>query len=124
MIKSSLKAWLLLGQVYTDANLIEKSIDAYKTAISLDPLFFPPAYYLACPNEFSVGQYEPAREHMKAFLNTGYKSEELINNATRLIDNCNFSIQAVTNPVPFEPVNLGSNINTVYDEYWPSLICR
>jgi outer membrane protein OmpA-like peptidoglycan-associated protein/tetratricopeptide (TPR) repeat protein len=119
--KKFIEGWLLLGQVYTDANLIEKSISAYKTAISLDPLFFPPAHYLLARNEFSVGQYEPAREDMKAFLSTGYKSEELIKNANRLIDNCNFSIQAVHNPVPFEPVNLGSNINTPYDEYWPSL---
>jgi outer membrane protein OmpA-like peptidoglycan-associated protein len=119
--KKFIEGWLLLGQVYTDANLIEKSISAYKTAISLDPLFFPPANYLLARNEFSIGQYEPAREYMKAFLNTGYKSGELNNSATRLIENCDFSIQALANPVPFEPVNLGSNINTVYDEYWPSL---
>jgi len=121
MDKKFIEGWLFLGQVCTDANLIEKSIDAYKTAISIDPLFFPPAYYLLGRNEFSIGLYEPAREHMKAFLNTGYKSEELINNAILCVENCDFSIQAMADPVPFEPVNLGSNINTVYDEYWPSL---
>jgi len=114
-------AWLLLGQVYTDANLIEKSIEAYKKAISLNPKFFPPVYYLVALNEVSIGQYQAGLDHMKAFLNTGYRSEVLISNANRVIENCIFSIQAIANPIPFEPVNLGLNINTIYDEYWPSL---
>jgi outer membrane protein OmpA-like peptidoglycan-associated protein len=116
-----IEAWLLLGQVYTDANLTEKSIEAYKKAISLNPIFFPPVYYLVALNEFSIGQYQSARDHMEAFLNTGYRSEELISNANRVIENCIFSIHSIANPVPFEPVNLGPNINTIYDEYWPSL---
>jgi outer membrane protein OmpA-like peptidoglycan-associated protein/tetratricopeptide (TPR) repeat protein len=116
-----IEAWLLLGQVYTDANSIEKSIDAYKTAINLDAGFFPPELFLLAENEFSIGRYQSAREHMKTFLALGYRSEEMKAEAVRLIENCNFSIRAVANPVPFEPVNLGNNINTRYDEYWPSL---
>jgi outer membrane protein OmpA-like peptidoglycan-associated protein len=116
-----IEAWLLLGQVYTDANRIEKSIEAYKKAISLNPKFFPPVYYLVALNEVSIGQYQAGLDHMEAFLNTGYRSEVLISNANRVIENCIFSIQAIANPIPFEPVNLGSNINTIYDEYWPSL---
>lgn len=119
--KKFIEGWLLLGQVYTDVNQIEQSIDAFKSAISIDPLFFPPAYFLLARNEFSIGEYVSAREHMKAFLNTGYKSEQLTKNAVRIIENCNYSIQAKADPVPFEPVNIGSAINTRYDEYWPSL---
>lgn len=116
-----IEAWLLLGQVYNDASLTEKSIEAYKKAISLNPGFFPPVFYLVALNEFSIGQYSSAREHMEAFINTGYKSQELISNAEKIIENCIFSIVTIDNPVPFEPVNLGANINTIYDEYWPSL---
>ena len=116
-----IEAWLLLGQVYTEAKLIEESIDAYKNAINLDAGFFPPAFYLLAQNEFSIGQYPSAREHMKAFLGLGYGSEDIKVKASRLIEDCNFSIEAVANPVPFEPLNLGRNINTKYDEYWPSL---
>ena len=116
-----IEAWLLLGQVYNDANLPEKSIEAYKKAISLNPTFFPPVYYLVALNEFSIGQYESARDHMKAFIDSDYKSRELIANANKIIENSNFAIRAVANPVPFEPFNLGASINSVYDEYWPSL---
>jgi len=41
--------------------------------------------------------------------------------ASEGIVRCEFSIEAMKNPVDFEPVNLGPAINTTYDEYWPSL---
>jgi outer membrane protein OmpA-like peptidoglycan-associated protein/Tol biopolymer transport system component len=116
-----IEAWLLLAQVCTDAGLIEESIDAYRTAIGIDPGYFPPASYLLARNEFSIGQYQQAREDMKIFLSLGYGSVEMKQNATKLIKYCDFSIKVVAHPVPFEPVNLGPNINTRYDEYWPSL---
>ena len=116
-----IEAWLLLAQVCTDAKFVEESIRAYKRAIDLDPGYFPPALYLLGQNEYLTGQYQSAKEHLKMFLSLGYGSSEMKQNAARLIDNCNFSIQAVATPVPFKPINLGPNINTQYDEYWPSL---
>jgi hypothetical protein len=34
---------------------------------------------------------------------------------------CVFGINAMQNPVPFKPINLGSNVNSSMDDYWPSL---
>ncbi len=119
--KRFIEAWLLLGQVCTDADLMEKSVEAYKKAISLDPGFFPPAYYLVAINEYYSGKYDAALDHLKSFMKSGYQSEELLSNAKKVTDDCAFSIKAIANPVPFDPVNLGPNINTNYDEYWPSL---
>jgi outer membrane protein OmpA-like peptidoglycan-associated protein len=119
--KRFIEAWLLLGQVCTDADLTDESIEAYKKAISLDPGFFPPAYYLVSLNEYYSGKYEAALDHMKSFIKSGYQSEELLSNAKKVTDDCVFAIKAVARPVPFDPVNLGPNINTKYDEYWPSL---
>jgi outer membrane protein OmpA-like peptidoglycan-associated protein len=116
-----IEAWLLLGQVYTDSDQTEKSVEAYKKAISLDPDFFPPAYYLVGLNEYYIGKYNAALDHIESFMKSGYRSDELISDAKKITEDCIFSINAVANPVPFQPVNLGPNINTVYDEYWPSL---
>ncbi|MBG0859029.1 MAG: PD40 domain-containing protein [Bacteroidales bacterium] len=35
--------------------------------------------------------------------------------------NCEFAIEAMKKPVPFNPVSIGSAINTREDEYWPSI---
>jgi outer membrane protein OmpA-like peptidoglycan-associated protein len=37
------------------------------------------------------------------------------------IKSCDFAQEAIANPVPFELINLGPNVNSTLDEYWPSL---
>ena len=39
----------------------------------------------------------------------------------RMIQNCEFAINAMKSPVNFEPINLGSSINTELPEYFPSV---
>ena len=39
----------------------------------------------------------------------------------RMIQNCEFAINAIKSPVNFEPINLGSSINTELPEYFPSV---
>ena len=43
------------------------------------------------------------------------------NNLHRYLKNCEFAIKAVKNPVDFNPVNLGSNINSENEEYLPAI---
>lgn len=37
------------------------------------------------------------------------------------IKRCDYAYQLKKNPVPFSPRNLGDNINSEYDDYWPSI---
>lgn len=37
------------------------------------------------------------------------------------IDKCNVAINLKNKPVPFEPRNLGPQLNTIYDDYWPTI---
>ena len=39
----------------------------------------------------------------------------------RYIQNCKFAIDAIQNPVDFNPKNLGLNINSDYEEYLPAI---
>ncbi len=116
-----IEAWLMLAQVYTDAGKLEASTEAYKKAIELDSIFFPNALYFLGLNEMELGQYKEARHHLQKFLSMKDTRENLRESAREKISSCDFAIHAVDNPVPFEPVNLGPNINSEYDEYWPSL---
>ena len=38
-----------------------------------------------------------------------------------MIENCEFAIEAIKNPVDFNPINLGSSINSELPEYFPSI---
>jgi outer membrane protein OmpA-like peptidoglycan-associated protein len=116
-----IEAWLILAQVYTDAGKLEASIGAYKQAIELDSVFFPNALYFLGLNEKELGWYEEARYHLQSFLTMDNTRENLKESARENILSCDFAIHAMANPVPFEPENLGPNINSENDEYWPSL---
>jgi outer membrane protein OmpA-like peptidoglycan-associated protein len=116
-----IEAYLLLGQVYTDTHQLEKSIDAYEKVLAIDPGSHPRVMFFLGENQMSVGRYKDAKNNFEKFLSTGYMSEELRQRTGKYLKNCEFAIQAMMNPVLFVPVNLGPDINSEYDEYWPSL---
>jgi outer membrane protein OmpA-like peptidoglycan-associated protein/tetratricopeptide (TPR) repeat protein len=116
-----IEAWLLLGQVETDAGNLKQSVDAYRQAVEIDPLFFPKVLYFLGENEFALGMYSDARIHFELFLAMGGMNEDLRERALKAHASCDLALVSVKNPVPFDPKNLGKNINTQYDEYWPSL---
>jgi outer membrane protein OmpA-like peptidoglycan-associated protein len=115
------EAWLLLGQVQTDAGKLDEAIIAYRTAVDLDPLFFPNVMFFLAEIEMTAGKYYDAKIHYEWFLALGGTKRELRERAMAGHAACDLAIRSKENPVPFEPVNLGPNINTAYDEYWPSL---
>jgi len=116
-----IEAWLMLAQVYTDAGDLKASSDAYRQAIELDSLFFPNAYFFLGLNEMELGWYKDAQGHLQSFLAMDNIKENLKESALDRMVSCKFAIHAMENPVPFEPENLGPNINSENDEYWPSL---
>jgi len=116
-----IEAWLLLGQVQTDAGKLEESVIAYSKAVEIDPLFFPNVLFFLAENERKIGQYKDAKINYELFLALGGTKPELRDAALKAHASCDLAINSETNPVPFEPKNLGPNINTQYDEYWPSL---
>lgn len=115
------EAWLLLGQVQTDAGKLEESVKAYRQAVEVDPLFFPNVLFFLGENELALGLYRDARIHFELFLALGGTNPKLRESALKSHASCDIGLRGIENPVPFEPRNLGPNINTQYDEYWPSL---
>ena len=115
------EALLLLGQVYSDMGRLQESVASYKSAIAENPSFYPNAFYFLGENEYLIGRYMDALEHLETFLSIGSGSAKLMQKAYKRLEYCRFSIWAVAHPVPFDPVNMGENINSEYDDYWPSL---
>lgn len=116
-----IEAWLLLGQVQTDAGNLEESVNAYQQAVDINPLFFPNVLFFLGENEMALGLYQDAKIHFEWFLALPDTKEKMKARALKAHASCDLSMHMKENPVPFEPKNLGPNINTAYDEYWPSL---
>ena len=111
------EAFLLRGDIYSDQHLPEKAIESYQKAIYLNPDFSPGIYFSLANIELSMGNYRDAKKDYLKFLE--YKDIPVQKKEKSLtqLKSCDFGIEAMAHPVPFNPVNLGDSINTIYDEY-------
>jgi len=115
------EAYLVTGQVHFDLGEFRNAASAFSEALELNPGFFPVAYYNLGVSYLRIGEYAPARDAFADFLARDDISEEMRKLAEKNLLNCNFAIEAIKNPVPFDPVSLDETVNTDADEYWPTL---
>ncbi|MFH2143898.1 MAG: OmpA family protein [Bacteroidota bacterium] len=115
------EAYNLLAQIYEDRRDYEKAMFYYQKSIEIAPDFSYLTYYLLAQWQLKLGMYSETKANLEAcleFENISPRHEALSNEMMKYAE---FGINAIKNPVPFNPVNLGTNVNTEYDDYWPSL---
>lgn len=116
-----IEAYFYLAGTYANQRQTEKAIEAYRNALAIDPSVFPAAFVHLAELEVKTGSYAEAKESLDQFFtfNTGTKRTR--KKAEYLMQCASYSLEAINNPVPFDPVNLGERINSEFDDYWPSL---
>jgi outer membrane protein OmpA-like peptidoglycan-associated protein len=119
--KRFMEAFLVLAEMKTEQGLKKEAIAYYYEAIKIKPDFFPSMYYNLSKLEMAVNEFDAAKSNLEKFLSFKNISEVKKKDAGKLLKSCEFAINAVKNPVPFNPVNLGDSINSRFSEYWPSL---
>ena len=112
-------AILLLSDVYHDSGSTQKEIETLESALqySQNPLI----YYRLAKANYSVGAYEKALSNFEKYNQTPAISEVRKTEIKQKIESCYFAINAINNPVEFNPERLSENINSENDEYWPSI---
>ncbi|MGE0078257.1 MAG: OmpA family protein [Bacteroidales bacterium] len=116
-----IEAHLVLSQTFYMMGNIPDAIESIEKAISIDPEFFPKAYFTLGKLQLQIGEYQKALDNFEYYLTLNDKSKSIEKSAHDAIDRCKFALNAIANPVPYNPINLGNDINTDLDEYWPSL---
>ncbi len=116
------EAYMLLGEIYEQESNDSLAATVYKKALEINPDRYPPAFLILADIEYENGWYNDAVIHYEKYLN--YKNAA--HGASRIkaeknLANCKFAVEAIQNPVPFNPVNLGQNVNTASNEYFPCL---
>lgn len=69
------------------------------------------AYHENCDYDNAIKTYQLIPESKSSFYTR----------ATKGIEQCNEALELMRHPVPFEAKNMGININTDFDDYWPSI---
>ncbi|MDF2436487.1 MAG: OmpA family protein [Bacteroidota bacterium] len=111
----------LLAQIYSEANQKQQAIDEYVKALEINPKFDKKTFYNLANLEASIGKYAEAKKDYETYLKYQNLNPDAKEHAERQLANCNFAIDAMKNPVPFDPKNMGEGINSQYDEYFPAV---
>lgn len=114
------EAYLLKADIYFRLSRHKKEIECIDKAIRVDSTYFIPAYYNMGVALFNSGCYDEVEGWMNRYIDK-VKSTRSRHKALEYIEKARFAAKAVSDPVDINPVNLGENINSQYDEYWPSI---
>lgn len=116
-----IEAHLFKGHIHSDMKQQVEAINSYKAAIDINPDFFPNVFYLIAEEEYIIAKYYDAKMHLEKYLAHPKAKGSLVKRARQLLQNSEFAAEAVNNPVPFTPVNMGDSINSADQEYFPTI---
>ncbi len=114
-------AYIVLAELYMAQGMLNNAKKPLEKAISIEPKKFTTAYFYLGEIYISNGNYEEGIKNLKLYQSTNPPKSMTSDRAKRSLRNCHFAIEALKNPVNFEPVNFGPTVNTAYPEYYPTL---
>ena len=92
-------------------------IKAIQNIGNKEPDFYAMLAYL----QYQQAKYTEAKTNFTKFVSLVPKNDEYVKDINTFIKSCDFAIDAIKNPVPFEPINLGAGVNSKFDEYLPTI---
>ena len=111
-------AHLYIADAYYAMEQFETAEEWFEKVLLIDEKYDTRVIYVLAALEYRMDKFDEAVEHFELFLKHSHKSPRLLAKAEQYLKTCQFSVEAVKNPLPFKPVNLGA-INTDLPEYLP-----
>ncbi len=115
------EAYILLSQVKVKMGDITSAIFYKEKMMTLNPIIPLVEYFYLAGMHMAIGSYEKCLKNAVRYKNSPLADQRYIGRIEKMIENCEFAIEAIKNPVDFDPVNLGSSINSELPEYFPSI---
>jgi outer membrane protein OmpA-like peptidoglycan-associated protein/tetratricopeptide (TPR) repeat protein len=115
------EAYIMLGHLHTNLKNYKLAAASFKKAIKINFTDVVSNYFSLGEAQIFINQYEEAKQNFSKFIELEKNDLYLIEKAKKRIKDCEFSINAIKNPVPFNPVNLGDSINSPFDDYFPTI---
>jgi outer membrane protein OmpA-like peptidoglycan-associated protein len=112
-------ALLNLGGIYFTTKVYDKAEQYFAKAITLAPDRNPEMYYSLGLTLTEQKKYLASADVWQKYIAKEQKNKDKIEKAKRYYQNALFIDNALKNPVPFKPQNLGSNVNSPLSEYLP-----
>jgi outer membrane protein OmpA-like peptidoglycan-associated protein len=116
-----IEAYLLLSDIYLDLNIPGETLELYQKAIEINPEFDPMVYYFYAKAALKTGKYTLAKDQLKEFETYREVAADHDKEIQKMHRQCEFALKQIKNPIDFDPVNPGKNVNSRFDEYWPTV---
>lgn len=133
LLQKAIKRYPKYEQAYKRIATIaweQKNYDLAQTTYKQVERLFPSANNRMYANYY-LAKMAYEQQHYKDVINYANKSmalkdstknvKDLATKVQQLLDNANFAQTAINFPVPFKPIHMDSSVNSVYDEYLPTL---
>ena len=115
------EAYILLSQVKVKMGDINSAIFYKEKMMTANPIIPLVEYFYLAGMHMAIGSYEKCLKNAVRYKNSPLADQRYIGRIDKMIENCEFAIEAIKNPVDFDPINLGSSINSELPEYFPSI---
>jgi len=117
------EAHVLAAELYERTLKYKEAITHYESAIKINPnhSMSGNTYFYLAALQLALGRHDDALRNIQIFIKNPNASEGLLNDAHKIRESAIFSKNALKNPKPFDPKNVGPGINTSLPEYFPTL---
>lgn len=115
------EAYILLSQVKVKMGDINSAIFYKEKMMAVNPIVPLVEYFYLSGMHMAIGSYEKCLKNAVRYKNSPLADQRYMGSIDKMIENCQFAIEAIKNPVDFDPINLGSSINSELPEYFPSI---
>lgn len=115
------EAHFRMADVYKILKDFSKSLASYQKVKGLNPNISKHLDYEIAEAYFMLHAYDTALMYFEKYSKVLDLSENRQKELNKYLMNTLFSVEAVKNPVPYKPENLGLNINTASQEYLPTI---
>jgi len=110
-----------LAYLLMEKRRTKEAIGHFQKAIDINPKFFPRNYFDLGLAQLLSADYDGAVKNLEAYLKFDRINPATKDQAEQYLKNARFGSNAIKNPQPFKPVNVGPGINTADYEYFPAL---
>jgi outer membrane protein OmpA-like peptidoglycan-associated protein/tetratricopeptide (TPR) repeat protein len=110
----------LATNIYALGNY-EEALPHLEKAYELRPGDFREIEFYLGEAYFNLEKYGDAAKLYESFLRRRNGRQQNVRKATLYLQHARFAAQAIKNPVDFEPMNLGEEVNSTYADYIPCL---
>ncbi|MBU0763662.1 MAG: tetratricopeptide repeat protein, partial [Bacteroidetes bacterium] len=115
------RAYYMLSELYYNLGRTEDCVAILEKNNRVNGMYDSEALYYLGIMYLMTGKYDKAKASFEKHLDNKRVSGTMRNRTNDLLLKADFAINAINNPVPFKPVNLGSKVNSSFPEYLPAV---